>query len=199
MRDNKSVQAKELNSMTSCFKGKFKVTSPRGYRVLGGKKEYHAGIDAVALGADKSVYAVADGVVDATPYEASGFGYYVRQKRDNGERLYYGHMAKGSICVKPGQKIKKGDKLGVMGSTGNSTGAHCHIELRVPGTSKESLDICEFLGIPNKVGTYEAETTASEAAKQIQKKCGLSDGTMEYLSKYKWADDLFLKLWKAME
>lgn len=142
--------------MTSCFKGKFKVTSPRGYRTLNGVKEYHGGLDVVALDGDKNIYAIADGTVDATPYEKNGFGYYVRQLLPDGRRIYYGHMAKGSICVKSGQSIKKGQKIGVMGSTGNSTGEHCHIELRAKGTSKESLDISAFTGIPNKCGTYEA-------------------------------------------
>lgn len=140
--------------MISCFKGKFKVTSPRGCRVLGGKEEYHGGLDLVALG-DKSVYAIADGIVDAVPYEASGFGYYVRQLLPDGRRIYYGHMAKGSIIVKAGDEIKAGQALGVMGSTGKSTGAHTHIELRIKGASKTSLDIAEFCGIPNKVGIYE--------------------------------------------
>ena len=187
--------------MISCFKGKFKVTSPRGYRTLNGARQYHGGLDVVALGSDKNVYAIADGVIDAVPYEANGFGYYVRQKLSDGRRIYYGHMTKGSIIVKAGQTIKAGDKLGVMGSTGASTGAHTHIEIRVPGTSKESLDISEFTGIPNAKGTYEAKDkiTPQEARKAIQKKCGLEDKTMDYLASYKWADDLFLKLWKAME
>lgn len=189
--------------MKSCFKGKFKVTSIRGYRTLGGSKEYHGGLDVVALGTDKSVYAIADGVVDACPYEANGFGYYVRQKLSDGKRIYYGHLAKGSICVKAGQKIKCGDKLGVMGSTGRSTGAHTHIELRVPGTTKESLDISEFCGIPNKIGTYTSELSKSEKAKQYEKlikdKCNLSDGTMDYLSKYKWAEDLFIKIGEKLK
>lgn len=139
--------------MISCFKGKFKVTSPRGYRNLGGN-EYHGGLDLVAL-EDKTIYAIADGVVDATPYEANGFGYYVRQLLPDGRRIYYGHMAPGSIVVKAGQTIKKGDKLGTMGSTGRSTGAHTHIELRPKGTGRDSLDIAKFTGIPNKVGEYE--------------------------------------------
>lgn len=187
--------------MISCFKGKFKVTSPRGYRTIWGKQQYHGGLDLVALDADKNVYAIADGVVDATPYEENGFGYYVRQKLPDGRRIYYGHMAQGSVCVKAGQTIKKGDKLGVMGSTGASTGAHTHIELRVPGTSYESLDISAFTGIPNAKGTYEAtgNITPDEAAKNIQAKCGLENKTMDYLRNYKWADDLMLKLWKAME
>jgi murein DD-endopeptidase MepM/ murein hydrolase activator NlpD len=140
--------------MISCFKGKFKVTSPRGNRTLKGKKEYHGGIDLVALGTDKTVYAIADGTVDATPYEANGFGYYVRQILADGQRIYYGHLKAGSISVKAGQKIKKGDKLGIMGATGNVTGAHTHLELRPKGTTGNSLDICEFTGLTNKVGSY---------------------------------------------
>ncbi len=186
--------------MNSCFKGRFKVTSPRGYRTLGARKEYHGGMDLVAVGADKSVYAIADGKVDATPFEANGFGYYVRQLLPDGRRIYYGHMLKGSICVKAGQSIKKGDRLGVMGNTGSSTGAHTHIELRVKGTSKESLDISEFCSIPNKIGIYTAESIISpeEKAKRVQEICGLSDATVEYLKKYKWADDLFSKLYGAI-
>lgn len=189
--------------MISCFKGKFKVTSPRGYRTLSGKREYHAGLDLVGID-DKTVYAIADGKVDAVPYEQNGFGYYVRQLLPDGRRIYYGHLAKGSICVKAGQSIKKGDKLGVMGSTGRSTGPHTHIELRIKGTSKTSLDIAEFCGIPNKAGTYEAlEQTkhekAYECACKIQDKCGLSKDTMDYLWKYKYADDLLIKIGEKLK
>ena len=193
--------------MISCFKGKFKVTSPRGSRILGGKSEYHGGLDLVAID-DKTVYAIADGKVDAVPYEANGFGYYVRQLLPDGRRIYYGHMAKGSIKVKAGQSIKKGDKLGVMGSTGKSTGAHTHIELRIKGTSKTSLDIAEFCGIPNKVGTYvykptmtdeEKHTYAVECACNLEDKTGLEKTTINWLWTYKYADDLFIKLWEAMD
>ncbi len=184
--------------MISCFKGKFKLTSPRGYRNISGKTEYHGGLDLVAL-EDKNIYAIADGTVDAVPYENNGFGYYVRQKMPDGRRIYYGHMKKGSVAVKAGQKIKKGDLLGVMGSTGASTGAHTHLEIRVPGTSKESLDINDFTGIPNQAGVYDATLTPDTAKKNIQKKCGLADSTMNYLGAYKFADELFVKLWKAME
>ena len=185
--------------MISCFKGNFKVTSPRGYRVLNGKNEYHGGLDLVAL-EDKSVYAIADGKVDAVPYEQNGFGYYVRQLLPDGRRIYYGHLAKGSICVKAGQVIKKGDKLGVMGSTGKSTGAHTHLELRVKGTSKESLDIAEFCGIENKIGVYRYtdEITPYEAACIVEKRSGLSKETIKWLWTYKYANDLFIKLEKAM-
>lgn len=191
--------------MTSCFKGRFKVTSIRGYRTIGGSKEYHGGLDLVALD-DKNVYAIADGTVDAAPYEPNGFGYYVRQLLPDGRRIYYGHMAKGSVAVKKGDRIKKGDKLGTMGSTGRSTGAHTHLEIRPKGTSKTSLDISEFTGIPNKIGTYECDkevrsmtaeekhTYAVKCACDVEDKCGLSKDTVKWLWTYRFSEDLFIKL-----
>lgn len=158
--------------MKSCFKGKFKVTSPRADRTIFGQKEFHGGMDLVAL-EDKTVYAITDGKVEAVPYEAGGFGYYVRQLLPDGRRLYYGHLAKGSIVVKAGQKIKAGDKLGTMGSTGRSTGAHTHIELRPKGTAKTSLDISDFTGIPNKVGTYSANVNTLDADLKVLVKNGV--------------------------
>lgn len=184
---------KRRMTMTSCFKGKFKVTSPRGYRTLNGVKEYHGGLDVVALGSDKDIYAIADGTVDATPYEKNGFGYYVRQLLPDGRRVYYGHMKKDSICVKSGQSIKKGQKIGVMGSTGNSTGEHCHIELRVKGTSKESLDISAFTGIPNKCGTYEANGSTLSDDLDVLVKNGVinsPDYWLNNVGKVKYLDEL---------
>lgn len=156
--------------MVSPFIGNFKVTSPRGNRVLYGKDDYHKGMDLVGLD-DINIYAIADGVVDATPYEANGFGYYVRQKLPNGKRIYYGHMAEKSVCVVPGQEIRVGDRLGIMGSTGQSTGAHTHIEIRPAGTGYESEDISAFTGIPNANGTYyysgQQEIIAPEQTEEV--------------------------------
>jgi murein DD-endopeptidase MepM/ murein hydrolase activator NlpD len=109
------------------------------------------------------------------------------------------HLA--SFIAKDGARISKGDKIGVMGSTGKSTGAHTHLELRPKGTTYQSLDICEFTGIPNKVGTYSyfPAAPAEEAKVFVKQKCGFEDKTMEYLSQYKYADDLFIKLRNAMK
>ena len=181
--------------MICCFKGKFRVTSPRGYRTLSGKREFHKGIDLVGVD-DLTVYAIADGTIDATPYEANGFGYYVRQVLPDGRRIYYAHMKKGSICVKPGQKIKAGDKLGTMGATGRVTGAHTHLELRPKGTSKDSLDICEFTGIENKVGTYsyEEKPTLEELIKKVKNGYRFEGQTIDFLKKYEYAYSLFERL-----
>lgn len=139
--------------MISCFKGKFKVTSPRGYRTLNGKREYHKGIDLVGID-DKMVYSICDGTV-RTAYQANGAGYYVVVTMADGRRVFYMHLKANSYKVKTGDKVVKGQALGIMGSTGASTGAHTHLELRPKGTTSDSLDIIEFTGLTNKVGTYE--------------------------------------------
>lgn len=147
--------------MISCFKGKFKITSPRGYRTLNGKREYHKGIDLVGVD-DTTVYSISDGTV-RTAYQSGGAGYYVVVTMADGRRVFYMHLKANSFKVKTGEKVKKGQALGIMGSTGNSTGAHTHLELRPKGTTSESLDISEFTGIPNKVGTY----TSKEESKYL--------------------------------
>ena len=182
--------------MISCFKGKFRVTSPRGIRTLGGVTGFHKGIDLVGID-DITVFSVSSGTV-RTGWQENGAGNYVVVTLDDGRRIFYMHLAK--ILIQNGTKVNVGDAIGIMGSTGNSTGAHTHLELRTAGTTYDSLDICEFTKIPNAVGVYEMKPiTPSEAKANIQKKCGLENATMEYLASYKYADDLFLKLWKAME
>lgn len=138
--------------MVCCFKGKFRVTSPRGYRTLNGKREYHKGIDLVGVD-DTTVYSISDGTV-RTAYQSDGAGYYVVVTMADGRRVFYMHLKKDSFKVKNGEKVVKGQALGIMGSTGASTGAHTHLELRPKGTTGNSLDICEFTGLTNKVGTY---------------------------------------------
>ena len=136
--------------MISPFEGKFKVTSPRGYRELFGIKEYHKGIDLV--GAESAeIHAVADGECFVL-YEENGFGNYIRQLLPDGRRIYYAHLK--STSVKSGITVKAGEIIGVMGATGKVTGTHLHLELRPAGFSYSSLDISEFTGIPNQTGTY---------------------------------------------
>lgn len=96
------------------------------------------------------------------------WGYYVCVRLDAAQTpdpvnyLYFCHCAR--LLVKPGQKVKSGDALAVMGNTGNAAlasppYAHCHFEVRRTATSS-GLDPTAYAGIPNTVGTYgEAETT----------------------------------------
>lgn len=139
--------------MICCFKGKFRVTSPRGYRTLNGKREYHKGIDLVGVD-DTTVYSISDGTV-RTAYQGNGAGYYVVVTMADGRRVFYMHLKAGSFKVKNGEKVVKGQALGIMGATGAVTGAHTHLEIRPKGTTGDSLDIIEFTGLTNKVGVYE--------------------------------------------
>ena len=194
--------------MTSCFKGKFRVTSPRGTRtdpITGKKGTYHKGLDLVGID-DKTVYSVCDGTV-RTAYEAKGAGYYIVVTMDDGRRVYYMHLKKGSYFVKNGQRVTTGQPLGVMGSTGNSTGEHTHLELRVKGTGYDDLDISEFTAIPNKIGVYEYKhpVTAKDkheyavcCACNLEDRTGLEKKTINWLWTYKYADDLFIKLWETV-
>lgn len=159
--------------MLSCFKGKFKVTSPRGYRTIWGKREYHKGIDLVGVD-DTTVYSISDGTV-RTAYQANGAGYYVVVTMADGRRVFYMHLKADSFKVKTGDKVVKGQALGVMGATGAVTGAHTHLELRPKGTTGDSLDIIEFTGLTNKCGIYqyteesEMLTSAKEIVKELNR------------------------------
>ena len=150
----------------ACFKGKYKITSPYGNRILNGKPEFHKGVDLVGID-DKTVYAPCDGIIGASTIVTTKsnktweWGNYIRlDTADWKYSVFMCHLA--SRAVTKGQKVKKGDKLGVMGNTGYSFGAHTHFEVRKKGTST-TVNPADFIGIPNKVGTYTSEDVAKNA------------------------------------
>ena len=65
-------------------------------------------------------------------YIIQGYGNLVIIDHGNGIKTYYGHCSK--LCVSVGQKVNAGDVIAKVGSTGNSTGNHCHFEIRVNST-----------------------------------------------------------------
>ena len=172
------------------YTGKFKVTSPFGMRTLNGVREDHKGIDVVGMG-DKHVCAVVGGTVVSSTIITDKtdrtweWGNYVRVDGDDGRRYYYCHLSKR--LVRTGQRVKVGDHIGIEGNTGYSFGSHCHFEVR--DRSGTSVDPAPYLGIPNAVGTYGEDWRA-----EVQKRFGLSDATMAYLDKYRYAADLYRKL-----
>lgn len=102
--------------------------SANGYYPSSGK--FHGAID-YAVSTGTTVMAAADGVVMTTADLSSSYGTHVVIRHANGTQTYYGHGTRGSICVKPGQIVKKGEKIMLSGSTGNSSGPHLHFEVRV--------------------------------------------------------------------
>ena len=99
----------------------------------------HTGIDINIGVKGKSVVAAKDGVVIISEAlrSSSGayksYGEYIMIKHSNGTVTLYGHLKAGSRKVKVGQKVSKGQVIGTVGSTGNSSGTHLHFEVRVNG------------------------------------------------------------------
>lgn len=180
--------------------GTVRVTSPYGNRILSGIQEMHKGVDLV--GTDKIIAAPCDGRIGwagAANDRASGghtweWGNYVRLETEDGYAVYLCHLA--SVSVRAGQQVRAGDVLGREGSTGKSTGSHCHFEVRREG---KSFDPTSLLGISNRIGSYPVEETKkADYAAWVCEKVGLEPQTRAYLDKYKYAADLWRKLWEAM-
>ncbi|GKU25862.1 peptidoglycan DD-metalloendopeptidase family protein [Clostridium folliculivorans] len=93
--------------------------------------EVHHGID-IASNVGDPIGAALDGMVKETSYN-NVYGNMIVVDHGGGIETIYGHCSK--VLVKPGQKIKRGDIIGKVGTTGRSTGPHLHFELRVNGTA----------------------------------------------------------------
>lgn len=111
------------------LKTRYRFTSGYGKRrdPIDNKIRMHQGVD-FAAPYGTPIYATIDGVITYAGWKA-GFGKLVSIKNELGYSTYYGHLSK--IHVKKGQSIKRGDKIGNMGSTGRSTGVHLHYEIRL--------------------------------------------------------------------
>jgi murein DD-endopeptidase MepM/ murein hydrolase activator NlpD len=94
----------------------------------GSYPHFHTGIDLVAP-FGSPVYAADDGVVALVGSSSSGYGNYVVIAHSGGLNTLYGHLS--TALVKVGQAVIQGQPVGLEGSTGNSTGAHLHFELRI--------------------------------------------------------------------
>ena len=102
------------------------------------RKSTHTGLDISAItGTDIKV--VADGTVISAGYSGS-YGYLVKVDHGNGVETWYAHTSK--MYVKKGDTVKAGDVIAAVGSTGNSTGPHLHLEIRVNG---ETVNPQEYL------------------------------------------------------
>ncbi len=89
----------------------------------------HSGVDWAAP-AGTPILAAGDGTVERVGREG-GYGNYVRIRHANGFATAYGHMVRFAAGVEPGVTVKQGQIIGFVGSTGMSTGPHCHFEVLV--------------------------------------------------------------------
>lgn len=110
------------------------------------KLGYHTGIDRVC-DTDRTLVAIADGVVTRISGCGQSYGNHIVYRTADGKTVLYAHM-KDKPTLKVGAKIKAGQKLGTMGNTGNSYGAHLHIEIQNSATwgyGKNLLDPDDFI------------------------------------------------------
>jgi len=107
------------------------LSSTMGHRVnpINGGDDFHAGLD-IAADRGQPVYATAAGTVKQIGYQG-GYGNLIVLDHGFGLETRYGHLL--NYAVKTGAKVKRGDVIGHVGSTGRSTGYHLHYEVLANG------------------------------------------------------------------
>lgn len=124
-------------------KKEHKITSPYGMRTIFGAKQFHKGVDFVGKNSTLDYIIACEAGVVTISKNSTTAGEYVQIDHGNGIFTRYLHMRSGSRKVKVGDKVKKGQVLGYMGSTGNSTGAHLHFDITVNGEYVDPIPYLE--------------------------------------------------------
>ncbi len=122
------VNNKDLNRLASGY----------GYRIDPVYKtvKFHAGLD-FSSPQGTPIYATADGRVNTAGNTGNGYGNHVVINHGYGYETLYGHMVR--VKVKSGQSVKRGEVIGWVGSTGKSTGPHCHYEVHKLGRTLDPI------------------------------------------------------------
>ncbi len=115
------------------------ITSNFGMRTLGGYTRMHKGTD---FGAPTGtpIMAAGDGVIDQLGWYG-GYGNYVRIRHNSTYSTAYAHMSSYASGLGEGSRVRQGQIIGYVGSTGNSTGPHLHYEVLVNGEQINPLDV----------------------------------------------------------
>lgn len=112
----------------------FVITTYFGQR--GAYQRVHTGID-LAAPMGTPIYAARAGTVEEAGWSPYGYGLHVMLNHGGAVETLYGHMSR--IVARPGQYVEQGQLIGYVGSTGWSTGPHCHFEVRVNGVPRNPL------------------------------------------------------------
>jgi murein DD-endopeptidase MepM/ murein hydrolase activator NlpD len=110
----------------------------RNHPILGFTK-MHTGVD-WASSSGTAIYAAGNGIVEKAGYEG-GYGKYIRIRHANGWETAYGHMSAFARGMETGKKVRQGQLIGYVGSTGLSTGNHLHYEMIVNGRFVDPMKI----------------------------------------------------------
>ena len=115
-----------------------RITSPYGWRVLFGVKDFHTGIDIGAVHGSNICAAESGTVILANYGWNGGYGNYIIINHGNGITTRYAHASQ--LYVSAGQTVSKGQVIAAVGTTGNSTGPHLHFEVRENGSHTNPLN-----------------------------------------------------------
>jgi murein DD-endopeptidase MepM/ murein hydrolase activator NlpD len=115
-----------------------RIASGFGYRIdpVYKDRRLHAGLDFTAP-SGTPIYATADGTVSDAGFHTGGYGNRVVINHGFGYQTLYGHMSK--IKARVGEKVKRGEVIGYVGTTGKSTGPHCHYEVHRSGRQVDPI------------------------------------------------------------
>ena len=119
-----------------------KGTLTSGYGMRWGRM--HKGID-IAAAVGTPIIASANGQVISSGWNSGGYGYLVEIRHVDGTVTRYGHNSK--LLVSSGQAVIQGQAIALMGSTGHSTGSHCHFEIVLAG--KGTVNPLSLISRPN--------------------------------------------------
>jgi murein DD-endopeptidase MepM/ murein hydrolase activator NlpD len=125
-----------------------------------GRAAMHGGVD-LAGPIGTPVYATADGVVGRAEWNNGGYGNLVEIDHGQGIQTRYGHLSR--LIAQPGQRVHRGDLIGLMGSTGRSTGSHLHYEVRIDGRAVNPIPFLQDAGARTPQRTAQAGAPAAVA------------------------------------
>ena len=130
-----------------------RISSEYGWRKnpVTGVNKLHAGIDLAAAGGTP-IYAAASGYVQVAGWSSGGYGNYViiyhgKMSDGNTYSTLYGHMK--SVATSAGKYVKQGELIGYVGSTGNSTGNHLHLEVWKGGSKANAVNPRGYIPFPH--------------------------------------------------
>lgn len=133
IEDNNAVRVNGIKLATMPIDSSVNtIISSRFGEVSSIRQSAHKGLD-LACSEGTDIKAMGDGIITFAGYDNNGLGYAVKIDHGNGVQTVYGHCSK--LYVSEGQSVANGDIISAVGSTGNSTGPHLHLEIRINGVA----------------------------------------------------------------
>lgn len=166
--NNSESEGLFANGVLPIDKSLYAVTSRFGQRQdpIGNGNKFHYGLDIASKNINRSsIYSMLPGKVSRSGYH-SGYGYYVRISHQGVDTLY-AHMAEQPL-VKVGESVSAGKRIGIVGTTGLSTGPHLHLEVIINGKQVDPEPYVKE--ILNKKNVVTPSSSSSSSASKVEER-----------------------------